>query len=1024
MGGVRAADHEERDGRSEEPSPSELLDRSKLLNFEFNGRRARAFEGDTIASALYASGVRIFSRSFKYHRPRGLLCVSGRCPNCLMSVDGVPNVRACVERVRAGMKVKSQNCWPSLEHDILSVIDKIGRFLPVGFYYKTFINSPIKWSRVEGIIRRLTGLGDIKEEIASAVTTAPNDGKSSNHSSGFEHLNLQADVAVIGGGPSGIFAALEAGNAGAKVVLVDDQPALGGHLRYSDEALTIDAATGEGEYSGLKSSELASALDKAVRGRPNMTVLDDSTAFGVYESNLIGIVQRRRVIRLRAEQVVFATGAHEFPPVFQNNDLPGVFLGRGLQRLINLYGVIPGRRAVVVSNNDSGLAVARTLIDAGVKLEAYIDSRKAVGASESLAEIEGAKVQTLLGWAVKEARGSKHVSSVVICEVDREGGLVHDTERVVRCDLVSLSTGFETEASLLNQSGSRTIYDELLGEFVPRELKPTVYACGDLTGIHDLNIAIMQGKVAGLSTAANLPAMARSLEEEEANAEYRRKSLENYSRLVSQYESKYREEMKRAKGPEVLVVEYPGSEKMRKRFVCVCEDVVAKDISLAAFEGFDDMETLKRYSTVTMGPCQGKMCSMPSLHLCSRLAGRSIAQTGRTVSRPPYVPVAAGALAGAELHPVKLTAMHYKHIELGARIMDMGEWKRPHVYTSVEEEYEAVRERVGVIDVSTLGRLDVKGRDSGKLLDFVYTHIFSTLKVGKSRYGVICDDAGVVLDDGTVTRLSETHYFITTTTGNVEFVEEWLVWWATALRLNAYVTNVTAGLSAVNVAGPKARDLLRKLTTIDLSNEAFPYMNSAEAEVAGVPCILLRIGFVGETGWEIHFPAEFGEYIWDTLLEAGKEFGVRPFGVETQRVLRLEKKHVIVGQDTDALSNPFEVDMAWTVKFEKEDFVGKAALAAAAKKELGRRLVGFVMNGPTVAHDGDQVFSKDRSRHIGFVTSSRFSPKVDRWVGMALVSPDYYREGSAIKVKSDDKLNGAVVTLAPFYDPEGKRLRT
>src|SRR3989475_8407531 len=795
-----------------------------------------------------------------------------------MSVDGVPNVKACTERVRAGMKVKSQNCWPSLEHDIFSVIDKIGRFLPVGFYYKTFINPPIEWSRVEWIIRRLTGLGDIEEEIASATGKGPKDGRSI-HFSSFEHLNLQADVAVIGGGPCGIFAAVEATNAGARVVLVDDQPALGGHLRYSGETLSIDVATGEGAYSGLKSSAVASTLEKAVRDRPNMTVLDNSTAFGIYESNLIGIVRGNSVIRLRAEQLVFATGAHEFPSVFQNNDLPEVFLGRGIQRLVNLYGVIPGKRAVVVSNNDSGLGVARTLMDAGVKLEAYIDSRKAVGAPETL------------------------------------------------------------------------------------------------TGIHDLNIAIMQGKVAGLSAAVNLPAMERS---SELKVEYQRKSLETYSRLVSQYEGKYREGMKRTRGPDVLVVEYPGSDKMRKRFVCVCEDVVAKDISLATFEGFDDIETLKRYSTVTMGPCQGKMCSMPSLHLCSRVTGRSIAQTGRTVSRPPYVPVAMGALAGAELHPVKLTGIHYKHIELGARIMDMGEWKRPHVYTSVEGEYKAVRESVGVIDVSTLGRLDVKGRDAGKLLDFVYSHIFCTLKVGKSRYGVICDDAGIVLDDGTVTRLSETHYFITTTTGNVEFVEEWLVWWATAQRLDAYITNVTAGLCAVNVAGPKARDLLRKLTTVDLSSGAFPYMNSAEGEVAGVPCILLRIGFVGETGWEIHFPADFGEYFWDTLLEAGKEFGVKPFGVETQRVLRLEKKHVIVGQDTDALSNPFEADMAWTVKFEKEDFVGKAALVAAEKKEPERMLVGFVMKDSMVAHDGDQVFSQDGSRHIGFVTSSRFSPQVGR----------------------------------------------
>ncbi len=1018
--GARSNDSWQKEGRRPAASNSESVDRSKSFRFEFNGRSVTAYEGDTVASALYASGVRIFSRSFKYHRARSLLCVSGRCPNCLMSVDGVPNVKACTEKVREGMKVKSQNCWPSLEHDVFSIIDKIGRFLPVGFYYKTFINSPIQWSRVEGIIRRLTGLGSIEEELA--LTSNPGSKGEENPSDAFEHVHILADVAVIGGGPSGIFAALEASNAGARVVVVDDQPVLGGHFRYSGGALTIDLATGEGGYSGLKSSDLASILDKAVRDRPNVMVLNNATAFGIYESNLVGVVQGKRVVRLRTDQLVLATGAHEFPSVFQNNDLPGVFLGMGLQRLINLYGVIPGKRAVVVSNNDSGPGAACTLMDAGVRIEAYVDARKALDESQELARLKNAKVQIILGCAVKEARGTKRVSSVVIGEIDGSGKVVPGTERVLSCDLVSLSSGFETEAWLLTQTGSQTVYDELLEEFVPGELKPSVYACGDLTGVHDVNVAIIQGKVAGLSATLNVPARDRT--SSEIKTEHQRKSLDTYSTLVSQFENRYRERIARTKGPPILAVDYPGSEKMQKMFVCVCEDVVAKDISLATFEGFDDIETLKRYSTVTMGPCQGKMCSIPSLYLCGRATGRSIAQTGRTVSRPPYVPVSMGALSGAELHPVKLTAMHYKHLELGARIMDMGEWKRPHIYTSVEDEYKAVREGVGIIDVSTLGRLDVKGRDAGKLLDFVYTHIFSTLKVGKSRYGVICDDAGIILDDGTVTRLSEGHYFITTTTGNIDFVEQWLGWWATALKLDAHVTNVTAGLAAVNVAGPKARDLLRKLTTIDLSAEAFPYMNSAEGNVAGVPCILLRIGFVGETGWEIHFPAEVGEYFWDSLLEAGKEFGVKPFGVETQRVLRLEKKHVIVGQDTDALSNPFEADMAWTVKFEKDDFIGKPALRAAEKKESERRLVGFVMKNSAVAHDGDQVFSSDGRRHIGFVTSSRFSPQLGKCVGMALLSPEYHKEASPVKVKSDDALNDAVVALAPFYDPEGKRLRS
>ena len=354
----------------------------------------------------------------------------------------------------------------------------------------------------------------------------------------------------------------------------------------------------------------------------------------------------------------------------------------------------------------------------------------------------------------------------------------------------------------------------------------------------------------------------------------------------------------------------------------------------------------------------------------------------------------------------------------------MGAWKRPLVYSSVESECKAVRERVGIIDVSTLGRLDLKGTDAPKLLDFIYTHNFSTLKPGKSRYGVICDDAGIILDDGTVTRLSEDHYFVTTTTGNVDFVEQWMTWWATTLGLDAHVTNVTAGLAAVNVAGPKARELLKKLTAIDLSTEAFPYMNGAEGLIAGVPCIMLRIGFVGETGWEIHFPAEFGDYFWDNLMEAGKEFEVRPFGVEAQRILRLEKKHVIVGQDTDALSSPYEADMAWVVKLEKQDFVGKAALQALQKNPGDRRLVGFVMADSSVAHDGDQVYSSDGRSLTGVVTSSRLSPYVGKCVGLALVLAADARQDQHVIIKSQGGTHRAGVTFSPFYDPEGKRLKS
>lgn len=991
-----------------------MIDRSKPLEFWFEGRRIRAWEGDTIASALYSEGVRIFSRSFKYHRARGLFCLSGRCPNCLMNVDGRPNARTCVEPAREGIRVKHQNAWPSLNHDVFSFVERLGRFLPVGFYYKTFINFPWEWKRVEGIIRGIAGLGSVKEEVRRWAR--------GDQGPEFNHEFIHADVAVIGGGPAGILAAREASRLGAKVVLVDDQASLGGHLRYSGDAVKLDAAVGEDRLSGLKGYQAAAEMAEALSNCRTVTVLSGATAFGLFEANLLGVIQGRKMIKVRATEVIVATGSREHQSVFQNNDLPGIFQGAGLQRLVRLYGVSPGKTAVVIADSERGLSVARTLVDAGVRIAAYADERPDVKLDTAESEfIRSRGIPILEGYTLKEAQGTKAVTDAVLVPTDGTRQSPEHREWKFECDILCLATSLEGDTSLLSQAGCKVTYDNDLGEFVTSELKEGIYQCGDATGIHELNATMLQGKVAGLSAALNLLKDERAWGE--THVQHLRSDLDTYSRLLADAQRRYVGKASLSKRVTVTTPSTQGSDQGSKRFVCICEDVVDKDLRRAIYEGFDDMETLKRYSTLSMGPCQGKLCLAPSIAICASETGRSIGDTGRTVSRAPYQPVPMGAIAGVELHRVKLTAMHHKHLEAGAKMMDMGEWKRPFVYSSVEEEYNAVRQGVGIIDVGTLGRLDVKGADAPRLLDFVYTHSFSKLQPGKTRYGVICDEAGIILDDGTVTRLSENHYFITTTTGNIDFVEQWLLWWATALRLDAHVTNLTAGIAAVNVAGPKARDLLTKLTNVDLSANAFPYMNSAEGIVAGVPCILLRIGFVGETGWEVHFPAEYGEYFWEALMQAGREFGVRPFGVEAQRVLRLDKKHLIVGQDTDALSDPYEADMAWAVKMEKEDFVGKAALRAIQERGPDRRLVGIEMEW-LGAHDGDQVYSPDGANPIGFVTSSRFSPSRRKTVGMALVPPGVAQEGQAVMVMTAGVLKEAKIMLAPFYDPEGKRLRS
>ena len=963
------------------PAHADLFPDRSQIAFTFEGKRLAAYPGETVASALYAAGVRVFSRSFKYHRPRGLLCVAGKCPNCLMNVDKVPNVRSCTEPVREGMIVQRQNAWPSADHDVLAVIDRLDRFLPVGFYYKTLIHPRFLWHLAEPIIRRIAGLGKVDVHDVSE-----------RH---YDHHYQHPELAVVGGGPAGMTAALEAARHGTRVTLIDDQPSLGGHLRWQARACEDIP-----EYAGLTGSEIAARLAEAVRASPHIHLLSGATAFGLYEGNLLGVLQDRRMIKLRAGRIVVATGCHEAPLVFRNNDLPGVWLGSGVLRLMHLYGLRPGNRALVVTCNDSGYHLASDLIGAGVEVTALADARAAVPEHlEAAGALRARGVRLFASCTIAEAHGRRHVSGATLGRLG-EGGWSGEQWRRA-CDMICRAMGFQPANALMNKAGCRIAHDDALGEAVPVEFTPTVAAAGEVTGIHDLRAALLQGKIAGMETARAVRG---------GGDDGLAQPLQEARREQEETERRYRADWD---GRPVLQVPRTG----KKRFVCYCEDVTEQDLIDAMEEGFEHLELLKRYSTVSMGPCQGKMCLAAAIGICAREAGRSIQETGTITARPPIVPVPLGALAGPAHIPLRVTPMHQKHLRLGAHMMEVGQWLRPHSYGSVEEEYRAVRERVGMIDVSTLGKLDVRGRDAARLLDRVYTNTHSNLGIGRTRYGVICTDSGVILDDGTVSRLGEEHFLITTTTGNTELVEEWFKWWTAGTGMCVHTTNVTAGLAAINVAGPKARDVLGRLTDIDLSTSAFRYMGNAQGTVAGVPTLLMRIGFVGEMGWEMHFPAEYGEHMWETLLEAGAV----PFGVETQRVLRLEKKHIIIGQDTDAVSNPLEADMAWIVKFDKEDFIGKAGILKSRRQGQRDRLVGFVMTDGAVPDDGNSVVSNGAL--VGRVTSARFSPTLGRGIGMAWIPAEMAEGGGDIRIVVDGSVSSARIVTQPFYDPEGKRLR-
>ena len=822
-----------------EPRTGERIDRSKAVSFTFAGWKVTGFEGDTIASAAFAAGKRVFSRSFKYHRPRGLLCCSGHCPNCQMTVDGVPNVRVCTEPIREGAVVEGQNVRWSLDFDLMSLTDKVGGpFTPVGFYYRTFIRPRAAWPLYEKFLRSAAGLGKLD----------PHAG----HSRRYDTEHRRARVLVVGGGTAGRAAALDAAKAGPGVVLVDEDPR------------------------------------RADRSRAGVEGLAPARARGSWEGGLVPM------------------------------------LPDGVRRLMRDFSIRPGERAIVLGADDDTLAVADELAGLGIAVVKVVDLREA-------------RPRELV------ARGGK----------GRVRQLVLDGEEI-GCDLLVASGGRQPAYSLLAQAGARVEYDESLGIVVPTDLPDGVEAVGSVTG-------------------EGLPRIA----------------------------------------PEAA---YPGKGKC---FVCVCEDVTTKDMKRAIGEGFDSIELAKRYTTTTMGPCQGKLCHLASIRVYAQENRVYESAIGTTTARPPWTPVELGLLAGRELTPARRGSIHWRHEEAGATIQWAGPWKRPYAYGEhPENEVRAVHESLGVIDVSTLGKLLVEGPEAVALLERLYPNRFGDMKPGRIRYGVLTSDGGRIMDDGTIARLADDLFYVTTTSTGADSVTAWFEWWNAVWGYDAEIVNVTGALAAVNLAGPRSRDALQRLTEADVSAEGFKYLDAHEIEVAGVPTLALRIGFVGELGYELHFPSPAGEHLWDALVAEG----ARPFGLEPQRVLRLEKGHVIVGQDTDSESNLYSSGMSWLPKMDKDDFVGKFALEHFAQREEKERLVGFTMEEDVLPAEGAQIVIEGLP--AGRVTSARRSEAVGDVIGLAWVPTERSEPGTRVEVVIDRLRRGARITHGAFFDPSGERMRS
>jgi sarcosine oxidase, subunit alpha len=940
--------------------PGERIDRGTKVSFTFDGKRVEAYEGDTIGSALYAAGQRTFSRSFKYHRRRGLMCCAGQCPNCIVSVDGAPGARACIEPVRDGLKVEHVNAV-SLELDPMRATDVVGGpFTPPGFYYKTFIRPRKLWPLYEKVLRNVAGLGKLREEQAEREWRT-------------EYRRRHADVLVVGGGIAGLNAAIAAAQLGADVMLADEGPALGGQQLIEADVAVVEGLVGQARTAGVEILERASALG--------------------YFDGLVPVWQQDTLHQVRAQQHVFATGAIEQPLVFAGNDLPGVMLAGGARRLAALYAVSPGTRAVIATTSDRGVDATRALRDAGVEIVAVADLRP--DADDAARELRQSGIPVFTGHTVVEAKGRKAVSEAVIAPVD--GG----DEHTFQCDLLVVSGGTIPATSLALQAGARSSYDTQQGHFALAELPDNVYAAGEVADAHTDAAVADSGELAGLRAAHAL-----GLGSDE--------SRERAQRLADHPPDQ----------PNVAVAPPVSGSGRGKCFACLCEDVTSKDVHLSIEEGYDSIELSKRYTTVTMGPCQGRMCQLPAIKLMAQETGQNLEQVGTTTARPPWVSVPMGILGGRPVEPAKRSSIHGRHRDLSATVKWAGDWRRAYDYGDPEGEALAVNTAAGLIDVSTLGKLLVRGADAAEFLDRLYPNRFSNLKPGRIRYGVISSDAGRIVDDGTVCRLDEQSFYVTTTSSGAGAVEEWFLWWLADWGLDVSLTDLTQGLSAVNLAGPKAREIMGAVTDLDCSNEAFPYLDGKAATVAGVDCLLLRIGFVGEVGYEIHFPSAYGEHLWDALLEAGEPYGLRPFGLEPQRILRLQKMHILVGQDTDSESTPFGAAMPWIVKLDKEqDWIGKWALEHYNEATPTTELVGFTLPNGDVPTEGAVVVDELGSP-AGQVTSARHSPVLGRTIGMAWVPNALARDGARITISDEGKLLDAEIQTKPFYDPDGEVLRS
>ena len=994
-----------------------LIDRSRRIRFKFNGKDYSGHPGDSLAAALLAQGVRCFGRSFKYHRPRGVVGAGAEEPNALVQVGegalSTPNLRATQVELYEGLIARTVNGWPSLAFDVGAINNRLSRLLPAGFYYKTFMWPRSAWMRYEHYIRRAAGLGH--------APSLPD----TDH---YDKRHVHCDVFIAGGGPTGLIAALGAARAGARVLLVDEQAQLGGTLLFSPAVI--------GGQTGL---DWVSELEAELRSFPQVTILSRSTVTGYYDHNFLVVNERRtdhigpsqasskrvreRLWRIRAKQVVIATGAIERPLVFDGNDTPGVMLASAVSTYIRRYAVAPGRNGAVFTNNDSGYQAALDMASAGMKVRALVDIRENPGASV-LAAVSAYDIPVYRGCVVPSVQsGFQGLKRIELAKLSPGGEDILSHKGLIDCQVLAMSGGWSPAVHLHSQSGGRPCYDKAKACFVPGVSVQAECSVGACSGSFTLAACLKEGADAGIGAAAqsgwpggyvDVPAV-----EEVAHA------------------------------PLEPLWEVPAgalSGNGVKKFLDFQNDTTAADVKLAVREGYRSVEHVKRYTALGFGTDQGKLGNINGVAILAKTLGKSPGEVGTTTFRPNYTPVTFGAVAGRTLgeqlfDPIRKTAIHAWHVRRGASFENVGQWKRPWFYpregedmpAAVNRECLAARNGVGVLDASTLGKIDIRGPDAVRFLNLLYTNNWDNLQPGRCRYGFMLGEDGMIMDDGVTTCLAPGHYLMTTTTGGAAAVLTWMERWLQTEwpDLKVYLTSVTDQWNVMSVAGPDARTVLQRAgCDLELDGDAFPFMSMQTGRVAGIPARVSRISFSGELAFEISVDANQGLALWEAIMVAGRDYDITPYGTESMHVLRAEKGYVIVGQDTDGSVTPVDLGMDWIVS-KKKDFIGKRSLGRSDTDRPNRKqLVGLKTQDPSrVLPEGAQLVNSRQEAQpvpmIGHVSSSYFSANLGRSIALALVKGGLSRMGGTIYAHlMDGSVVPATICEPVFFDPENQRTKS